>query len=152
VNLYELAWQTTATANAAPIFELIASGRPLSLLELVIRNNAATAQAQGQLGRPGNTPAGGTAQTATLPINVPQDGVASGGGVILSGWTTAPTQPAAGNRHRISGMPASIGAGETWSWLPGEMIVGTTRSRSLVYWNASGAVIGLLNCYAKFVE
>lgn len=148
-SAYEITVQTSATGSGAPSLEIVAVSRPLAVMELEISNSAATAT-QVILGRPGNTPAGGTAQTATLPINRPPGGVASNGGLIISGWTTAPTIPAAGNQHRRVGLPAAIGAGWLGVWAQKEMMVDPTRSGSLILWNT--AVIGVLNVRIKFEE
>lgn len=147
--LYEIAIQTSATGTGAPSLELLAVTRPTFLRELEIANSAATA-ASLILGRPGNTPAGGTAQVATLPINRPPGGQPSVGGLIIAGWTTPPTIPAAGNMHRRIGMPAAIGAGWLGVWAPWEMTLDPTRSGSLILWNASA--IGVLNVRAKFED
>ena len=151
MNLYELGFQTTVTAAGAALAEIVAAGRPMAILEFSAFNSAATAAARLQLGRPGNTPAGGSVVPAATPINLPQDMVASGGGVILSGQTTPPTAPVAGEVKRNWSLPATIGAAAVWSWLPGEMVVGTTRSRSLLFWNVTG-IIGLQNCHIKWLE
>lgn len=148
-STYEITVATSATGTGAPSLEMLAVGRPVAITELEISNTAATATAV-TLGRPGNTPAGGTVQTATLPINRPPGGVASGGGMIVSGWTTAPTIPAAGHSNRRIALPAAIGAGWLGVWAPKEMMLDPTRSGSLILWNT--AVIGVLNVRMKFEE
>lgn len=148
-SVYELSIQTSATGTGAPSLEIVAVGRPMAILELEIANAAATA-ASLIIGRPGNTPAGGTAQVATLPINRPPGGVASGGGLIIASWSTAPTIPAAGNQHRRVGTAASIGNGWIGAWGQREMMIDPTRSGSLIIWNASA--IGVLNVRVKWEE
>jgi hypothetical protein len=148
-QVYELAVQTSAVGTGAPALEIVAVGRPISLLELELSNNAATAY-NAILGRPGNTPAGGTVQTATLPANLPTGGVASGGGTIIAGWTTAPTIPAAGNHHRRFGFAAAIGNGGIAVWGPREMMLHPTRSSSLILWNT--AAVGVMNVRIRWEE
>lgn len=147
--LYELGIATTVTTTATPILEILTGGRPISILEMGFFNTAATAGSF-QIGRPGNTPTGGTGQTATLPIQRTPGGVASAGQAIVSGWTLAPTISAAGNVHRKFALPGAIGNGAVYTWNPLEMVVESTRSSSIVLWTLS--VVGLLNCYIKFLE
>lgn len=147
--LYELGRATTVTTTATPVWELMTSGRSISVLEIGIFLNAATASTF-QLGRPGNTPTTGTAQTATQNTMQVGAATASAGGIILSGWGTAPTVPAAGNIHRMAGLPAAIGNGIVWTWNPGEMMITSTRSTSLIIWTLS--VVSVLNTYVKFIE
>lgn len=133
---YELGILTTGTANASAAAELRAgTAAPMSLLELGIFLNAATASLL-TVGRPGNTPAGGTSQTATLPTSLRPSGGASLGGIILAGWTTAPTVPAAGNTQRSLSLPGAIGNGIVFTWQIGEMIISPTTSSGYVIWNA----------------
>lgn len=148
-SVYELAVQTSAVGAGAPSLEILAVGRPMMILELELANSAATA-ASFTLGRPGNTPAGGTVQTATLPINRPAGGIASGGGTIAAGWTTAPTVPAAGHSHRRIGLAAAIGNGWLGVWGPREMMLDPTRTGSLILWNVSA--VGVMNVRIKFEE
>ena len=132
---YELGMLTTGVTNANAALEIVAgSAKPMSILEMGIYLNAATATTL-TLGRPGNTPTGGTPQTATLPITLGSQLGASVGGIVLSGWGTAPTVPAAGNSMRMLSLPAAIGNGVTWNWEEGEMVVSPTRSSGLVLWN-----------------
>lgn len=144
---YELAIQTSAVTTGVPSLEFVGGTAPASILELEIANSAATA-ASLIIGRPGNTPTGGTAQTATLPLNRPPGGAASAAGVIIAGWTSAPTIPAAGNQHRRVGLAAAIGNGWLGVWAPKEFIVDPTRSGSFIIWNASA--VGVLNVRIKW--
>lgn len=148
-STYELAIQTSATGSAAPSLEIAAVTKPASILELEIANTAATA-ASLAIGRPGNTPTTGTQVGATLPINRPPGGQASTTVMIITGWGTAPTVPAAGNTHRRIGLPATIGAGWLGIWAPKEMILDPTRSGSLIIWNLTA--IGVLNVRIKWEE
>lgn len=148
--IYELAIQTSATGTGAPSLEIMAgSGAPISLLELEIANAAATA-ASLIVGRPGNTPTTGTQVGASLPLSRPPGGGASAGKLIIAGWGTAPTIPAAGDNHRRIGLAAAIGNGWLGVWGPGECILDPTRSGSMILWNASA--IGVLNVRAKWDE
>ena len=146
---YELAIATSATGAAAPSLEICAITKPASILELEIANTAATA-ASLSVGRPGNTPTTGTQVTATLPINRPPGGQVSTTNLIIAGWGTAPTVPAAGHTHRKIGLPATIGVGWLGVWAPKEMMLDPTRSGSLIIWNVSA--IGVLNVRVKWEE
>jgi hypothetical protein len=148
-STYELSVQTSAVGAAAPSLEIAAVTKPATILELEIANSAATA-ASVIVGRPGNTPTVGTTQAATLPINRPPGGQASTTVLIVAGWTTAPTVPAAGNVHRRVGLPASIGVGWLGSWFPKEMVLDPTRSGSLIIWNVTA--VGILNVRVKWEE
>lgn len=147
---YELGIFTTGTGSGAAAAEFRAgAARPMSILEMGLFLNAATATTLA-LGRPGNTPAGGTAQTATLPSNLMPSGGASAGGIILSGWGTAPTAPSAGNTMRMWQSGATQGAGIVWTWDQGEMIVSPTTSSGLVLWNL--AANAQMRMYLKWIE
>jgi hypothetical protein len=148
-SVYELAIQTSAVGAAAPSLEICAITKPASILEIEIANSAATA-ASLTIGRPGNTPTTGTQVTATLPTNRPPGGQVSTTNLIIAGWGTAPTVPAAGNSHRRVGLPATIGAGWLGVWAPREMILDPTRSGSLIIWNVS--TTGVLNVRVKWEE
>jgi hypothetical protein len=148
-STYELAIQTSAVGAGAPSLEIMAVTNPATILELEIANSAATA-ASLILGRPGNTPTTGTQVTATLPINRPPGGQASTTALVVAGWGTAPTIPAAGNQHRRIGLAAAIGNGWLGVWAPKEMIIDPTRSGSLILWNVTA--IGVLNVRVKFEQ
>lgn len=147
---YELGSLTSGTASGSAALEVVpGAARPMSILEMGIFLNAATASIF-RVGRPGNTPAGGTSQTATLPVGLTPSGGASVGGIILSGWTTAPTVPAAGNSMRMISLPGAVGNGVVWAWPLGEFIVNPTRSSSWVLWNEQ--LNGALRQYMKWDE
>jgi len=134
---YEVGILTTGVTNATPACEFVAgSGKPMSILEMGIFLNAATATTL-TLGRPGNTPTTGTPQTGTLPTTLGNSLGVSVGGIVLSGWGTTPTVPAAGNSFRMLQLAAAIGNGVVWNWEEGEMVVSPTRSSGLVLWNVS---------------
>lgn len=147
--IYELSVATSATGAAAPALEIAAITKPASILEIELANSAATA-ASFTLGRPGNTPTTGTQQSATLPINRPPSGQASTTVLIVAGWGTAPTVPAAGHSHRRIGLAASIGNGYLGVWGLNEMIIDPTRSGSLILWNVSA--VGVMNVRVKWEE
>lgn len=148
--LYEVGGLTTGTGSGAAALEIVAgTNSPMSLVELGFFLTAATATTL-SLGRPGNTPAGGTSQVATLSSTLGSGGTASLGGFILSGWSTAPTAPSAGNTMRTIQLPANIGNGIIWSWDLDELIIGPTRSNGLVLWNL--AANSALRFYIKWRE
>lgn len=146
---YEQGVLTTGTASAAPALEFRAVTRAASVLEMGIFLNAATASII-RVGRPGNTPAGGTVQTSSNPINLPPSGPASGGGTILAGWTTAPTVPAAGNSLRMLGLPGAIGNGIVWTWLLDEFLISPTTTLGYTIWNEQ--LNSALRVYVKWEE
>lgn len=148
--IHELSIQTSAVGAGAPSLEIMAgAGKIMNILEFEIANAAATA-ASLILGRPGNTPTTGTQQGSNLPIGRAPGGSASGGKLIVAGWGTAPTVPAAGDSHRRIGLAAVIGAGWVAPWAPGEIAVDPTRSGSLVLWNVTA--VGVLNVRVKWDE
>ena len=147
--LYEVAITNTATTAGAAYFEFAAPTRQASLLELGVFLAVATASSW-LIGRPGNTPAGGTIQTATKPT-FNGAATASTAGLAPSA-TTAATVPAAGNTFRRFGLPGAIGNGVVFTWNPLEMIVGTSRADSVVVWGLTAVAASGVNCYAKFIE
>lgn len=147
---YEIGVLTTTATSGSTAVEFVAgSGRPMHILEMGIFLNAGTATTL-VLGRPGNTPAGGTVQTGTLPTTLGTSLGASVGGIILSGQSTAPTVPAAGNSFRMITLGATIGNGIVWNWEEGEMMVSPTRSSGLILWNL--ALNSALRFYVKWTE
>lgn len=147
--LYELSVATSAVGSGAPSLEICAITKPASILEVEIANTAATA-ASFILGRPGNTPTTGTQVTATLPINRLPGGQVSTTNLIVAGWGTAPTVPAAGNSHRRIGLAAAIGNGWLGVWGENELVIDPTRSGSLILWNATA--VGIVNVRVKWTE
>lgn len=148
--LYELGVLTTTVTLSSVAAEIRAgTAAPMELLEMGIFLNAATATTLA-LGRPGNTPAGGTSQTATKPSGLNAVGGASLGGIILSGQTTAPTVPSAGNTLRQIALPAAIGNGIVFTWQPGELIVSPTTSDGLILWNLTAG--SALRLYIRWRE
>lgn len=147
--IYELSVATSQTTTGNPSLEIAAITKPASILEVELANTAATAAAF-ILGRPGNTPTTGTQQGATLPISRPPGGQASTTVLIVAGWGTAPTIPAAGHSHRRVGLPGAVGVGWLGVWAPGEMVIDPTRSGSLILWNTS--TVGVMNVRVKWDE
>lgn len=100
-------------------------------------SQAATAASKTQLGRPGNTPAGGTVQVGS-PQD-PSDAVATAG-FVTSGWSTAPTAPSATNTLRQWDFNNVIGSSVIFTWpSDGELVAGAARVNGLVIWNAGAA-------------
>jgi hypothetical protein len=111
--------------------------------EIGVSLTAATASSIG-LGRPANSGsvAGGT-QTLGQANN--QDDPVAVGGVVTTGWTTAPTAPTVFLR-RI-GLPAAIGNGVIWTWPRGLRV---KQGTSLVLWNITASSIA--NIHFVFEE
>ena len=136
LTTYELGILTTVGTSGVAACEFQAgAAKPMAILEMGIYLSTATATTL-TLGRPGNTPTGGTPQTATAPTTLGPGLSTSAGGIILGSWGTTPTVPSAGNSFRMVVLPGAIGNGFTWNWEEGEMIVSPTRSSGLVLWNA----------------
>lgn len=143
MGLYELGFLTTTVTSGSNAFEFRAGADPCYIREIGLFLNAATATTIG-LGRPANTVgAGGT--VALGQANVSDDSAAVGG-VVLSGWTTTPTQPT--NFLRRGGLPAAIGNGLIWTWA--ERGLRVKQATSLVLWNL--AANGALNGYVIWEE
>jgi hypothetical protein len=94
--------------------------------ELGIFLNAATASTIG-FGKPANVPAGGS------PVlgQATNGGSPAVGGVVSSGWSTAPTAPTI--FYRRMGLPAAIGNGIIWTFEGDGLLV--PQSGALVVWN-----------------
>ena len=140
--VYELGFACTSTADAAPSLEIMSPTRPAFLLEFAFGTPGGGSTLTWEFHRPSNTPAGGTPINASETTNLEGEGTSSLG-VILSGWSTAPTV-AAGGMHRISRNPTGTTAPwmAVFGWLPGEMVVGTSRSQSLLLWNTQAPGAG----------
>jgi hypothetical protein len=145
---YELSVLGGSALSGAAQAEIVAITNPMSILEMGCRNNAATAGSLA-VGRPANTPAGGTAQTATGQSDWSTTG-ASLGGIITTGWTTAPTAPAAGRTLRAWSVGAVIGDGMVFTWEPGEFVVPVGRANGVVVWNL--AAVSAQRIYIKWTE
>src|SRR5215472_1267418 len=134
----ELAFSTAAAGAAAAYSEFVPNGtRRAYIREMGMFSQSATAAAKTQLGRPGNTPAGGTVQVGSAqdPSNV-----APVSGVVTSGWTTAPTAPSAANTLRQWDFNNVPGSGVIFTWpADGELIAGASRANGIVTWNAGGS-------------
>jgi hypothetical protein len=102
------------------------------LRELGIFLNAATASRIG-FGKPANTPAGGS-PVLGLATN---GGAAAAGGVVVSGWSTAPTAPT--QYYRIIGLPAAIGNGIIWTFQGDGLLI--PASGAVVIWNITASSI-----------
>jgi hypothetical protein len=114
--------------------------RRLRVLEFGITLQAATASTFG-LGRPANTPAGGT-NNAPLPGD-PADAAALMQ-QVLAGWTTAPTAPTSFLRRW--GFAATIGLGAIFTFPRLIIPVGG----SIVLWNITAT--GVSDIYAVVEE
>ncbi len=129
--IYSIAVRTTnvTIANAAVEFRAV---RACDIIEINIFSTAATAVTFG-LGRPANTPAGGTINLGQAED--PNSG-ATTSGLVISGQTTAPTVPA--NFMRRVHFPGSIGAGIIFTW-PERGGLRLTAGSSFVVWNVTAS-------------
>ncbi len=106
-----------------------ASTDPIYIREIGIFLNAATASTIG-IGRPANN---GSVAGGTLVLGQAnnQDDPVATAGLVLTGWTTAPTVPT--QFFRRFGLPAAIGNGMIFTW--GERGLRIKQGTSLVVWN-----------------
>jgi hypothetical protein len=144
VALYEVSVAGGAGTISVAQAELrAAAGDAIYVYEVGVSLTAATASSIG-LGRPANS---GSVAGGTLTLgqaNVQDDPVAVGG-VVTTGWTTAPTAPTVFMR-RI-GLPAAIGNGVVWTWPRGLRV---KQGTSLVLWNITASSIA--NIHFVFEE
>jgi hypothetical protein len=126
---YELSVAGGAGTIAVAQAELRASATDaLYVYELGITLNAATASTIG-VGRPTNN--GSVAgRNGNAAAGIEPGRPCAVGGIITTGWTTAPTAPT--NFFRRISLPATIGTGIVWTWPKGLRV---KQSTSLVVWN-----------------
>lgn len=142
--LYEVSVAGGAGTIAVAQAELRAAATDtIYVYEIGVSLTAATASSIG-IGRPANngSVAGGT---LTLGQGNSQDDAAAVGGVITTGWTTAPTAPTVFLRR--VGLPAAIGNGVIWTWPRGLRV---KQGTSLVVWNITASSIA--NIHFVFEE
>lgn len=141
---YAKGFQSAAAAAGAAYFEFRPGARMVQIRELGVSCNAATASSIG-LGQPGNTPAGGT---PSLGAPLDRNAQAAVGGVVTSGWTTAPTAPSIYVRQLI--LPATIGAGVIWTFP--EPVEINASAAGLILWNFGAAAGSVLSAYIEWDE
>lgn len=102
------------------------------------------------IGRPGNTPAGGTVVNP-VPTD-PADAATTAPGIIVAGWTTAPTVPATFLKR--ASVAASLGAGVVWTFERDKWLVGAARTGSLLVWvvSLSAATATTFNVSVEFAD
>lgn len=129
---YEIGIRSTnvTIANAMAEFRAVRRCDVLSCEIYLVTGTACTVG----LGRPANTPAGGTIQLGQAYDGVGAPTTTSG--LVISSQTTAPTVP--GQFFKRINFPAAVGAGIIWTWEPGELAVNT--GASLVLWNITATV------------
>ncbi len=131
--IYSIGVRTTSTTIATAAIEFRAVRR-CDILAINIFSTAATVVTWG-LGRPANTPAGGT-------INLGQaedpNSAVTTSGLVISGQSTAPTVP--GNFVRRIHLPGSIGAGIMFTW-PERGGLRVAAGASFVVWNITATPV-----------
>lgn len=134
--LFQVGVRTSGVTLSTPGLEVRASASRLVVVhEIQIIMAAATASVFG-IGRPANTPTGGT---AIVPGSADVDDAAVFGGVIAAaGWTLAPTAPAE-FLYRAS-LPGTIGAAYTLA-----RPIQIARGGSLVLWNITANGVADVN-------
>jgi hypothetical protein len=102
------------------------------------------------LGRPGNTPTGGTASVP--PPTDPADSATTTINTYVAGHTLAPTVPAAFMKR--TSIAAALGNGWVWNFEPDKWIIGPTRNLSLVLWiiSLSAATATTLNVNVEYAD
>jgi hypothetical protein len=143
VQTYETAFLTVTTTGPLVAVTLIATSRPLSLLEFGMAVKTNTTAGTVVLGTPGATGTG-SAGTALQALD-PSDPAPSAALVNGAFATTQPTAPAVGFRQWNW---SSSGPGIAWGWEPGELTVPTAGQ--LVLWVTTGAV--QFSGYVKVAE
>lgn len=134
--MFQIGVRTSGVAITTAGIEIRASASRITLVhELEIMMAAATASVVG-IGRPANTPAGGT--TNAPPSADVDDAAVYGGSIILAGWTTAPTAPAS-FLYRVN-LPGTLGATYRLT-RPVEI----ARGGSLVLWNITANGVADVN-------
>jgi hypothetical protein len=133
--LYELAVVGGAGTNGVAQCEFRAGSAPAYIREIGVFLNAATASTIG-IGRPANN---GSVAGGTLAPGQPnnQDDASPVGGIVASGWSTAPTAPT--QLLRRIGLPAAIGNGMVFTW--GERGLRIKQNTSLVIWNLAASSV-----------
>lgn len=132
---YEWGGSGVATPGAgAASIELEGNGtRRAKVREIGVFSQSATATRL-QIGRPGNTPTGGSVTVGGSQD--PSDAAATAG--VTTTWTIAPTAPSPGLRQfDFNNVP---GSGVVFTWpSDGELVIGTTRASSVVVWAVSAS-------------
>lgn len=142
MSVYELGFAPTNTLANTAQWEFVAgSGEPANILEIGY-SRTATAGEQWLIGRPGNTPAGGTPITASNPTDLKDSASTSSGGIVLSGWTTAPTAPSGGKLFTTQRWQTANQQGMLFSWWKGLLIVDPSRNNGLVMWASDAPAAG----------
>jgi hypothetical protein len=85
------------------------------------------------LGRPGNTPTGGTANVP--PAADPADSASTTLNTYVAGHTLAPTVPATFLKR--SSIAANLGSGVAWNFEMDKLVIGPARNQGLVLWVVS---------------
>lgn len=126
---FSIAVRTTTLTTTVACVELRAVSA-IRVREIGFMAAAATAQSLG-IGRPANVPAGGT----LVAGQAHETGITSTSGLVLSGWTTAPTVPAQFMKRFNT---AAIGGGILYQFEPDDLIVPT--GGALVLWNITASI------------
>jgi hypothetical protein len=143
---YEAGFVTPAAAAGAAYATIhTAASQRARIREIGLFCNAATASSI-QLIRPANTP---VATTSVLGQALDPGDPASVTNCDTA-WSTAPTISANVPLRKIT-LPATIGAGVIWSWLPDQPLV-INVSSWLVLWNFGAGAGSVLNGYIAWDE
>jgi len=147
--LYEAGFQSVAAAAGAAYFELRGGANvPMRVREIGVTNVAATLSPVGLIRALAQsvTP-GGTF------LGQPDDGPSAppaASGIPTTTFGTAPTITAATYLRQLI-LPAVIGAGYAWAWSERDPLV-IAKVGSLLLWNYSATLAGILAVYLKWEE
>jgi hypothetical protein len=145
---FEAAISTVAANSGAPFSEFEPNGtRRAYVREIAIFSQAATALSKGQIGRPANTPTGGT-----LVVGQAQDpSNAAGTAGFTTTWATTPTAPTVPMRQFDFANVTGSGLIYTWP-TDGELISGPTRASSVILWNGGSSTGPICSQYSVWAE
>jgi hypothetical protein len=148
VALYEAGFQSVAAAAGAAYAELRGSATvPMRVREIGITCTAATVSPVGLIRALAQsvTPAG-----TFLGQPCGDDGPPAASGIPTTTFGTAPTITAATYLRQIT-LPGVIGAGTVWAWSERDPLM-VAKSGSLLLWNFSATLAGILSVYLKWEE
>jgi hypothetical protein len=147
---YEIAFTTTATADAAPVAAIRAPTNAIRVVEIGWWNNAATAS---RVALFRNTNASYAASTSTSVGQKTDPASSAATGLVDTAWSAAPTITTTAMIRRAASA-AAIGCGVVWCFNRSLNINPATPAHYLVLWNNSGGSTAdsVLNGYVVFEE
>lgn len=145
--LYEAGFESVAAAAGAAYAELRGGGnRPIRVREVGVTCAAATVSPVGLIRALAQsvTPGGTFLGQPDDPLMVAADAIPT------TTFGTEPTITAATYLRQIT-LPGVIGAGFAWAWSERDPLI-IAKAGSLLLWNFSAALAGILSVYLKWEE